>query len=76
MVAYSLQNQINNLEMDVKIQKSNIAKLQSFADSLPEGERKEFYLWKIKAEWEHVADLEQEISDLERRLHFATSSYV
>lgn len=74
MVVYSLQNQINNLEMDVKIQKSNIAKLQSFADSLPEGERKEFYLWKIKSEWEHVADLEQEISDLERRLHFATSS--
>lgn len=74
MVAYSLQNQINNLEMDVKIQKSNIAKLQSFADSLPEGERKEFYLWKIKSEWEHVADLEQEISDLEQRLHFATSS--
>lgn len=73
MVAYSLQNQINNLEMDVKIQKSNIAKLQSFADSLPEGERKEFYLWKIKSEWEHVADLEQEISDLERRLHFTTS---
>jgi cell division protein FtsL len=73
MVVYSLQNQINNLEMDVKIQKGNIAKLQSFADSLPEGERKEFYLWKIKSEREHVADLEQEISDLERRLHFATS---
>lgn len=74
MVVYSLQNQINNLEMDVKIQKSNIAKLQSFADSLPEGERKEFYLWKIKSEWEQVADLEQKILDLKRRLNF-TKSY-
>lgn len=74
MVAYSLQNQINNLEMDVKIQKSNIAKLQSFAYSLPEGERKDFYFWKIKSELEQVADLEQKISDLKRKLNF-TKSY-
>lgn len=68
MVVRSIQNQIRNLEQSVKIKEDNIEKLQCFADSLPEGERKEFYLWKIKSEWEQVADLEQEISDLKRLL--------
>lgn len=68
MAVYSIQNQIEDLELDVKIQKENIERWQSFADSLPEGERKDFYLWRIKSGWEFVADLEQEISDLKRLL--------
>ena len=68
MVVYPIQNQIEDLEQDVKIQMENIERWQSFADSLPEGERKDFYLWRIKSGWEHVADLEQEISDLKRLL--------
>ena len=68
MAVYSIQNQIEDLELDVKIQMENIERWQSHADSLPEGERKDFYLWRIKSGWEFVADLEQEISDLKRLL--------
>ena len=68
MVVYSIQNQIEDMELDVKIQKENIERWQSFADSLPECERKDFYLWRIKSGWEFVADLEQEISDLKQEL--------
>ena len=68
MVVYSIQNQIEDLELGVKIQKENIKRWQEFADSLPEGERKDFYLWRIKSGWQFVVDLEQEISDLKRLL--------
>lgn len=70
MVVYSKQIQIQNLEQDVKIRRKHITGLQSFAYSLPEGERKDFYLWKIKSELEQVTALEQEIFDLKRRLDF------
>lgn len=74
MVVYSIQNQIDRLDGYAKWQREQIERWQSFADSLPEGERKDFYLWRIESGWKQVADLEQEISDLKQRFDF-TKSY-
>lgn len=63
------ENQIKCLELEVKIMKETITRWQSFADSLQEGERKAFYLWRIEAGWEHVADLEQDIFELKQRAY-------
>lgn len=68
MVARSVQNQIDLLEIEVYFKNESIERWQRFADSLPAGVRKDFYLWRIKSIRDKVADLEQEISDLKRQL--------
>lgn len=72
MVAYSERWMINQLQSDADSLRLRIDRYQSMADSLPDGEQRDFYLWRIKQCWQDLEEKEQEIVKLKQRLRFYT----